>query len=66
MGYLWQKIVNTQRYLSLPVPPMKSRKPLTSVYNLTQMYQRPAEMNRFLTDMSKFLSLDKESNRDYN
>ena len=31
---------------------------LTSVYNLTQMYQKQAEMDRFLKDMAKFLGYD--------
>jgi hypothetical protein len=31
---------------------------LTSVYNLTQMYEKTSEMDRFLNDMSKFLGYD--------
>jgi hypothetical protein len=31
---------------------------LTSVYNLTQMYQKKEEMKRFLDDMTVFLSYD--------
>jgi hypothetical protein len=31
---------------------------LTSVYNLTQMYEKKEEMDRFLNDMSKFLGYD--------
>jgi hypothetical protein len=31
---------------------------LTSVYNLTQMYEKKSEMDRFLNDMSKFLGYD--------
>jgi hypothetical protein len=31
---------------------------LTSVYNLTQMYEKDEEMSRFLQDMSKFLGYD--------
>jgi hypothetical protein len=28
---------------------------LTSVYNLTQMYQKKGEMDRFLSDMNRYL-----------
>ncbi len=31
---------------------------LTSVYNLTQMYEKEEEMGRFLTDMTEFLGYD--------
>lgn len=31
---------------------------LTSVYNLTQMYEREEEMSRYLNDMAKFLGLE--------
>lgn len=31
---------------------------LTSVYNLTQMYEKKEEMDRFLNDMSKFLGIE--------